>query len=138
MQASKLTRIIPFVFIRDLGRKIFVSLVQFVVFIILVVMKISQKALPYHVLVFTVAIVSEGLDGNAPARIKQSYDFQILRFHQFDQVLHNDVHAILVEVAVVAETEEVEFQALALYHKRARYVINNKVSEIGLACFGTK
>ena len=94
--------------------------------------------MPYHVLMLSVAIVGKRLDGNAATGIEQTDDLQILGVHQLDQVLHDDVHAVLVEVAVVAETEEVEFQALALHHQRARDVINNKVSEVGLACLGAK
>ena len=43
-----------------------------------------------------------------------------------------------MEVAVVAEAEEVEFQALALHHQRARDVINNKVAKIRLTRLGAQ
>ena len=87
---------------------------------------------------FGIAVIGEGLDGNTASRIEQADNLQILGIHQLDQVFHNDIHAILMEVAVVAETEEIEFQALALHHLRAWDVINNKVSEIGLTRLGTQ
>ena len=102
----------------------------------LVVMETCHKALFHHTLMFNVAVVGERLDGNATTRIEQTDDLQILRIHQLDQILHNDVDAVLVEVAVVAEAEEIEFEALAFHHQRARDVINNKVTEVGLTRLG--
>ena len=85
-----------------------------------------------------ITVVGERLDGDATTRIEQSDDLQVLGIHQPYQVFHDDVDTVLVEVAMVAETEEVKFQALALHHQRARNVINNKVSEVWLAGLGTK
>ena len=85
-----------------------------------------------------IAIVGKGLDGNTATGIEQSDNLQILGIHQSHQVLHDDVDAVFMKVAVVAETEEIEFQALALHHKCPRNVINNKVSEVWLAGLGTK
>ena len=87
---------------------------------------------------FVVTVVGEGFDGDATTGIEQAYDLQILGIHQLDQILHDDVDTILVEVTVITEAEEVEFQALALHHQRARNVIYNKVSEIGLTCLGAQ
>ena len=101
-------------------------------------METCQKALFHYVLVLGVAIVGEGLDRNSPTRIEQAYDLKVSRVHQLYQVLHDDVDAVLMEVAVITEAEEIEFQALALHHQRAGNVINNKVSKIGLACLGAK
>ena len=98
----------------------------------------TKKALFHHVLMFSITIVSEGLDGDATTRIEQAYDLQIFGIHQLDQVLHDDVDAVLVEVAMVAEAEEVEFQALAFHHQRARDVIYNKVTEVGLTRLGAQ
>ena len=101
-------------------------------------METGQEALFHHVLMLGIAVIGEGLDRDAATGIKQADDLQIFWIHQLDQVLHNDVDAVLVEIAVVAETEEVEFQALALHHQRARDVINNKVSEVGLTRLGAQ
>ena len=49
------------------------------------------------------AVVGVGMDGNAAARREFTPDLDILRIHELDEVLHDDVHAILVEIAVIAE-----------------------------------
>ena len=101
-------------------------------------METGQKTLAYHVLVFGVTVVGEGLDGDAAAGVEQADDLQVLGIHQLDQVLHDDVYAILMEVAVVAEAEKVKLEALALHHQRTRDVINDEVPEIGLASLGAQ
>ena len=95
-------------------------------------MEIGQKALFHHVLMFGVAIVGEGFDGDTATRIEKADDLQIFGVHQFDQIFHDDVDAVLMEVTVVAETEEIEFQALALHHPDIRYVLYHYLSEVGL------
>ena len=101
-------------------------------------METGQEALFHHVLMLSVTVVGEGLDGDAATRIEQADDLKIFWIHKFDQVLHDDVNAVLVEIAMVAEAEEIEFQALALHHQRARDVVDNKVSEVGLTCLGAQ
>ena len=101
-------------------------------------MEIGQKALFYHVLMFGVAVVGEGFDGDAATGIEKADDLKIFLVHQFDQVLHDDVDAVLVEVAMVTETEEIEFQALALYHQRTRDVVDDNMTEVRLPCLGAK
>jgi len=87
---------------------------------------------------FGIAVVGEGLDGDAATGFEQSDDLQIFRIHQFDQVFHNDVHAVFVEVAMIAEAEKVKFQALALHHQCTRNVVDNEVSKVGLTCLGAQ
>ena len=99
-------------------------------------METGKEAGTYHVLMFSVAIVGERLDGDASSGVEQADDLRILGIHQLDQILHDDVHAVLMEVTVVAKAEEIEFQALALHHQRARDVIDNQVTKVGLACLG--
>ena len=53
--------------------------------------------------------------------------------HQRDQVLHDHVDAILVEVAMVAEAEQVQLQALALHHAHVGHVGDVDSGEVGLA-----
>ena len=100
-------------------------------------MEVTDEALAHHVLVVAVAIVGKRLDADAAARVEQADDLQVLGVHQLDQVLHDDVDAILMEVAVVAETEQVQFQALALNHAHARDVIDDDAAKVGLACLGS-
>lgn len=49
------------------------------------------------------AVVGVGMDGDAAARREFAPDLDILRIHELDEVLHDSVHAILVEIAVIAE-----------------------------------
>ena len=101
-------------------------------------MEIGQKPLFHHVLVFRVAVVGEGFDRDTTTRVEQPDDLKVFGIHQFHQILHDDVDAILVEVTMVAEAEEIEFEALALHHQRTGNVINNKVAKIGLARLGAE
>ena len=85
-----------------------------------------------------VTVVGKGLDGDAASGVEQADDLQVLGIHQLDQVLHDDVHAVLVEIAMVAEAEEIELEALALHHQGARDIINNNVSEVRLTRLGAQ
>lgn len=49
------------------------------------------------------AVVGIRVDGDAAARREFTPDLDILRIHECDEVLHDSVHAILVEIAVIAE-----------------------------------
>lgn len=71
-----------------------------------------------HLLIFRpwLAIIAVRIDGDAAARGEFAPDFDVARVHQFDQIVHNDVHAILVEVAVVAEAEQIQLERFALDH----------------------
>ena len=83
----------------------------------------------------SITIVGEGFDGDTAAGIEQADDLKILGIHQLDQIFHDDVDAVLVKVAMVAEAEEIELQALALNHQGTRDIVDNKVAEIGLSRF---
>ena len=50
------------------------------------------------------AIVGEGVDADAATRGEDARHLDIFRVHEADEVLHDDVDAVFVEVAVVAET----------------------------------
>ena len=84
------------------------------------------------------AVVGVGMDGDAATGREFAPDLDILRIHERDEILHDDVHAILVEIAVVAEREQVELQALALHHALIRHVVDVDRGEIGLACDRTE
>ena len=96
----------------------------------------SEETLFRHFLVFRsgTTVVGIGIDANATTGREQTYYLNILRIHQFDQVLHDDVHTVLMEIPMVTEAEEVEFQTLALHHSLSRYVENPDFCEIGLTC----
>ena len=80
-----------------------------------------------------IAIVGKGINGYAATGGKQAYHLDITRIHQLHQVFHNHVHAVFVKVAVVTETEQIQFKTLALDHTLARYIVYDYAREIGLA-----
>ena len=86
----------------------------------------------------TVAVVGEGVDGYSTSRGEDTFDLDLARIHKGYQVLHYDVYAVLVEIAVVAETEQVEFEAFALDHPLAWNVGDEDFSEIGLSGLRTE
>ena len=83
-------------------------------------------------------IVGIGIDADATARGEESCHFNIFGVHQPDEVLHDDVDAVLMEVAVVAEAEEVEFETLAFHHFLAREIGNSDFREVGLSGDGAE
>ena len=101
-------------------------------------METCQQPFLDHILVSGIAVIGKRLDGDSPTGIEQADDFQILGIHQFDQVLHDDIHAIFMEVAVVAEAEEIKLEALALHHQGSGNIINDDVSEIRLTRLRTQ
>ena len=44
------------------------------------------------------------------------------RLHQLNQVVHDDVDTVLVEIAVIPEAEQIQFQRLALHHDLPRHI----------------
>ena len=74
----------------------------------------AEQTLFSHLFVFRprLSVISVWIDGDPATRSEQADDLNILGVHEPHEVLHDDVHAILVEIAVVTEGEEIEFQAL--------------------------
>ena len=68
------------------------------------------------------AVVGVRVNRDAAARQELAPDLDVLRVHEADEVLHDDVDDILVEIAVIAEAHEVELQRLALDHAAPRDV----------------
>ena len=79
-----------------------------------------------------IRIVGKGIDADAAAGHEPACHLYVLRIHQLYEVLHDNIHAVLVEITVVAEGEEVELETLALYHPFARDITDIDVSEIRL------
>ena len=61
----------------------------------------------FHLLMLTVGIVGKRQYGNPAARSEYAPHFKVARVHKPHKVFHYDIDAILVEVAVVAETEKI-------------------------------
>ena len=103
-----------------------------------IVMEVADEAGAHHVLMVAVAIVGKRLDADASTRVEQADDLQVFGIHQLDQVLHDDVDAILMKVTMVAETEQVQFQALALDHALTWDVVDDDAAKVGLARLGSQ
>ena len=78
------------------------------------------------------AVVGVGMDADAATGCEQSQHLDVTRVHQLHEVLHNGVDAILVEIAIVTEGEQIEFQALALHHPFVGDVKNLDFGVVGL------
>ena len=51
------------------------------------------------------AVVCVWIDGQTTARRKLAPYLDVLRIHQLDEVFHDDIDAIFVEIPVIAETK---------------------------------
>ena len=78
------------------------------------------------------SVVGVGVNAYSAARRKQPDYLYIFRVHQLDQVLHDDVHAVFMEVSVVTETEKIQLQALTLYHADVGNIADAYLGEVGL------
>ena len=103
-----------------------------------VVVKHCQQTFLLQRFVFGVGIVGEGVDTDAATGGEDPRYLKVLRVHQFDQVFHDDVDTIFVEIAVVAEREEVEFERLRLYHLLPWNVGDIDCGEVGLPRLGAE
>ena len=78
-------------------------------------------------------VVAVRINGYSSTRSKDSSHFDVFRIHQPDQVLHDDVHTVLVKVTVVAETEQIQFQTLAFHHLHIRQIADTDFRKIRLS-----
>lgn len=49
------------------------------------------------------SVVGKGIDADAATRNEDASHLDVLGFHQADEVLHDDIDAVLVKAAVIAE-----------------------------------
>ena len=84
------------------------------------------------------AVVAVGVYGNSSAGGKLSPYLNIFGIHKLDKVFHDDVHAVLVEVPVVAEAVEIKLQGLAFHHSLRGDVGNIYRRKVGLSRYGAK
>ena len=84
------------------------------------------------------AVVGVRVNTDATTGGEQSDDLDVFGIHQTHQVFHDRVHAILMEIAVIAEGEEIEFQALRLDHPLARDIEDLDFCEVRLSCDRTE
>lgn len=79
-------------------------------------------------------MVTVGIDGEASSGEEFAPDFYISWLQQVNQVIHDDIYAVFMEVTVIAEAEEVEFQGFAFYHEISGNVGDVDGGKIGLPC----
>ena len=101
---------------------------------------VGSKALVSQLLVLGAfaAVVGIGVDADAATGHEKAGNLDVFGIHEVDEVFEDDVNAILVEVAMVAETMEIEFQALAFNHALVGNVTDAEFGEVGLSCNRTK
>ena len=79
-------------------------------------------------------MVTVGIDGEASSGEEFAPDFYISWLQQVNQVIHDDIYAVFMEVTVIAEAEEVKFQGFAFYHEISGNVGDVDGGKIGLPC----
>ena len=123
-----------------IGQVILSPLLCFWCWSVLRVEVVVQKAELGHLLVFCSwsSVVGVGIDADAASWREDSRHFDVFRIHQFDEVLHDNVDTIFVEVAMVSEAKQVEFQALAFHHFMVGEIVDAYFSEVGLPCDGAE
>lgn len=84
------------------------------------------------------AVVGVRVDGDAATWGEEAGDLDVFGIHQFDEVFHDDVYAVLVEVSVVSEAEKIELEALALDHLHVRDIADAEFREVRLSCNRTE
>ena len=99
-----------------------------------------RQALPGHLLPFCSrhSVVAVGVDGDPAPRQEPAPYLDILRLHQRDQILHDPVHAVLMEISLVPVTEKVQFQGLTLHQPFIRNIRNDYVRKVRLPGNGTE
>ena len=101
---------------------------------------VVQETILSHLLVLRArsAVVGIRINADAAPGDKDAGHLNILGLHQANEVLHNDVDTVLMEAAVVAETEKVELETLALHHPLVGQVADANLSKVRLSGNGTK
>ena len=68
-------------------------------------------------------IVGVWIDANTATWGEDTRHLYIFRIHEADKVFHNDIDTILMEITMIAEREEIEFQTLALHHLHIWHIL---------------
>lgn len=56
------------------------------------------------------SIIAIRINGDTAARSEFAPHFNVFRLHQFYQIIHNDIHTMLVEISMIAEAEQVQLE----------------------------
>lgn len=101
---------------------------------------VKDEALLCQLFIFRVwpSIVAVGVYAYATTRCKLTPNFNISWVHKLYKVLHDDIYAILMVVAVVAEAKHVKLKALTFNHVNVWNVANIYGCKVGLPGNGAK
>ena len=70
------------------------------------------------------AVVAVRVDGESASGEEFAPYFDIAWMEKLDEVTHDDIHAVLMEITVIAEAEKIELQGLAFHHVLIRNIGN--------------
>lgn len=84
------------------------------------------------------APVAIRINGDAAARSKLAPHFDVPWIHHMNQIVHDDVHTVLMKITVIAEAEQVQLERLALHHFLVWYIRNIDRRKIRLTGHRTK
>lgn len=84
------------------------------------------------------AVVGVRVDGDAATWGEEAGDLDVFGIHQFDEVLHDDVYTVLVEVSVVSEAEKIELETLTLNHLDVRDIADAELCKVRLPGYRTE
>lgn len=73
-------------------------------------------------LMLLICAACKGIDADAAAGHEMALHLKIARLHQIPQIIEDDVYTVFVKIAVVAEAEQIQLQALAFHHALARNI----------------
>ena len=68
------------------------------------------------------AVIGIRPDADTATRSENTSHLNVLRIHQTDEILHDDVHTVLMKITMIAETEKIEFQTLTFHHLHIRNI----------------
>ena len=96
---------------------------------------VPQQPVPGHIAPFRAApaVIAVWVDRQPASWKETAPHFDIPRIEELDQVIHDEIHTVFMEIAVVAVAEKIELQGLALYNEFVRDIGNVNRSKIGLA-----
>ena len=78
------------------------------------------------------AIVGVWMNCNASTWREDASDLDVTRIHKTNQVFHYYIDTVFMKVAMIAETEKIEFQALAFDHLDIWNIADDNVCEVWL------
>ena len=84
------------------------------------------------------AVIAIRINGDPAARSKDARHLYIFGIHQLYQVFHDDIHAIFMKITVITETEQIQFQTLALHHFHIGKIGDTDLRKVGLSCNRTQ